>query len=350
MNEASFFEVDGSFGEGGGQILRTAITISSILKKPVRVSNIRANRSNPGLRPQHITAVKVLADMCEAEVENLEMGASWISFNPEERAESSLSFDIGTAGSITLLLTATVPAASLNGVGCDLELIGGTDVKWSPTLDYFRRVVLPAYRLIGIDCNIEMVRRGYYPQGGGKVKVRVKSSKNLKPIDVVSRDIPPPSAISICSNLPRNVAERQMSSALNYLFEQNVSWSDMKIEEADAVSPGSSMLLYSVGEKGPFIGADSIGERGKPAEKVGKQAAQLFLREYSSGAPIDMHMGDMLVTPLFLAEGESKFRVSTVTQHMQTNLHVASLLTGRGYRLEEHKDGTTTLTIYRPAE
>ncbi|MFQ6135024.1 MAG: RNA 3'-terminal phosphate cyclase [Nitrososphaerales archaeon] len=345
MSEASFFGVDGSFGEGGGQILRTTITLSSILNKPVKVENIRAKRNNPGLRPQHIAALRVLADMCEAEVENLKIGASWISFKPGERPKPSLRFDIGTAGSITLVMMATIPAASQNGVGCDLKLIGGTDVKWSPTLDYFRYVVLPAYRLVGIDCTVDIVRRGYYPKGGGIVKIQIKPSKNLTPINIVSREAPPPSAISICSNLPRSVAERQMSSALNYLFEQDVSWSDMKIDVEDAVSPGSSIVLYSVGGEGPFLGADSIGERGKPAEKVGKQVAQLFLKEYSSGAPIDMHMGDMLVTPLFLAEGESKFRVSTVTTHMMTDLHVASILTGRGYRFEEHKDGTTTVTI-----
>ncbi len=345
MSDGSFFEVDGSFGEGGGQILRTTITISSILNKPVKVKNIRAKRNNPGLRPQHVAAVRVLADMCGAEVENLNIGESWVTFKPGEKPEPSLKFDIGTAGSTTLLMMATIPAASLNGVGCDLELIGGTDVKWSPTLDYFRYVALPAYRLVGIDCTVDVVRRGYYPNGGGIVKVQTKPSKKLTSINTVSKEPLPPSAISICSNLPRSVAERQMSSALNYLFEQDISWSDMKINVEDAVSPGSSIVLYSVGDEGPFLGADSIGERGKPAEKVGKQVSQNFMKEYSSGAPIDMHMGDILVTPLFLAEGESKFRVSTVTQHMMTDLHVASILTGRGYKLEEHKDGTATVTI-----
>jgi len=141
------------------------------------------------------------------------------------------------------------------------------------------------------------------------------------------------------------VAERQAAAALNYLIEHDVRWSDMKIEVEDAVSPGSSILIYSVGEEGPFLGADSIGERGRPAEDVGRHAAQLFLKEYTSGAPIDAHLGDMLITPLCLAGGDSRFRASTVTQHSVTNLHVASILTGRICRFEENRDGTATVII-----
>ena len=348
MIETPLIEIDGSFGEGGGQILRTTVALSSILKKPVKVINIRAKRNNPGLRPQHVAAVKAVAQMCGAEVENLNLGASWISFKPSDRAESSLKFDVGTAGSVTLIMMVAIPAASMNG-GCELELIGGTDVKWSPTLDYFRYVVLPIYKLIGLDVEIEVVRRGFYPKGGGIVKIHAKPATRLAAVNIVSKEAQKPSAISICAKLPRNVAERQMSSALNHLFESSVGWNDMKIAVEDAVSPGSSIVLYSVGADGPFIGADSIGEWGKPAEKVGKQVANLFLTEYRSGAPIDQHLGDIIVMPLFLAKGESKFRVSSVTQHMLTDLQVASLLTDRSYAMERLKDGTTTVTIKEKA-
>jgi len=337
--------VDGSFGEGGGQILRTTLTLSSILKKPVEVYNIRVKRSNPGLRPQHIAAVKVLAAICEAKVENLKIGADWIRFHPGEGAAPSLKFDIGSAGSITLVLTAAIPAASLNKMGCEIELIGGTDVKWSPTLNYFDRVVLPAYRLIGVEGTLEVVRRGYYPRGGGIVKVYVKPSSGLKHLDMVSRELPRPSAVSVCSKLPRSVAERQAKAAFGHLLNRGVDLGSIDIDVEDAVSPGSSILIYSVGVDGPFIGADSIGERGRPAEAVGEEAARLFLEEYSSGAPVDRHMGDMLVTLLFLADGKSMFRVSTVTQHTLTNLHVASSITGRTYKVEENPDGTATVTI-----
>ena len=345
LNESQFFEIDGSFGEGGGQILRTALTLSSILKKPVKIKNIRAKRNNPGLRSQHVATVRILADMCGAKVENLNIGASWITFKPEERSESSLRFDIGTAGSITLILTAIIPVASLNGVGCNLEIKGGTDVKWSPTIDYFKYVVLDAFRYLGIYCTIDVVKRGFYPRGGGIVKMNVNPSKKLMPMQLVSRRTSSISGISICSNLLRNVAERQMKTALHYLAEKNLILNDIVIDSTETFSPGSSITLYSVCEKGSFLGADMIGEIGKSAEKVGQQVAQLFLKEYFSEAPIDMHLGDILVTPLFLAAGESKFKVSAITPHIQTNLYVASLMTGRKHSLESHNDGTNTITI-----
>ena len=344
MNESQFFEIDGSYGEGGGQILRTSITLSLILNKPIKVKNIRAKRNIPGLKPQHITAVKLLADMCGAEVQNLQLGASWVTFNPGEKPQPSLKFDVGTAGSISLILIAAVPAASLNGVGCELELKGGTDVKWSPTIDYFRYVVLPAFKLLGINCTIDVIKRGYFPRGGGIVKAYIKPLKKLKPQQIVSRSTSPISGISICSNLPKDVAERQMRTALDRLYSQNVNWGDIMIDVTDAISPGSSITLFSV-SKGSFLGADNVGEQGKPAGKVGKQVAHLFLKEYFSEAPIDRYMGDILVTPLFLAAGESKFKVSTLTPHIRTNLHVASLLTGRKYYFEMHKNETTTITI-----
>ncbi|MFC1754440.1 RNA 3'-terminal phosphate cyclase [Thermoproteota archaeon] len=345
MNDPEFIEIDGSIGEGGGQILRTAITFSSILNIPVKVENIRSNRPNPGLKAQHMGTVKLLADMCGANVENLEIGAKWLKFNPTGTFQSSLKLEIGTAGSIPLILSAIVPAASLNGVGCDLEIIGGTDVKWSPTIDYFQFVVLPAFRSIGIHCSLDIIRRGYYPNGGGIIRLYVKPSTKLMPMYMVSKKSSPISALSVCSNLPRNIAERQLRSALNYLSAQNVSCNESVIDIANAVSPGSSIILYSVSRERSFVGADMIGERSKSAENVGIQVAKLFLKEYLSEAPIDMHLGDILVIPLFQADGESNFRVSTITPHLRTNLHVASLMTGRKYSFDSNKDGTTTVTI-----
>lgn len=345
MKNSEFIEIDGSIGEGGGQILRTAITFSSILNKPVNIKNIRSNRPNPGLKAQHIGTVKLLADMCDANVENLKIGASWLKFKPTDTCISSLKLNIGTAGSIPLILSAIIPAASQNGAGCDLEISGGTDVKWSPTIDYFKFVVLPAFRSIGIECTIDILRRGYYPKGKGVVRACVKPSNKINPLHMISRNSSPISLISICSNLPHNIAERQKSAAINYLNERNVTCNESMINIETAISPGSSILLYSVSQKGSFIGADMIGERGKPAEKVGIQAAKLFLKEYFSKAPIDMHLGDILVTPLFLSDKKSDFKVSKLTSHLKTNLQVASLMTNRKYHFDSHNDESSTVII-----
>jgi RNA 3'-terminal phosphate cyclase (ATP) len=240
---------------------------------------------------------------------------------------------------------ATIPALSLSEAESELEFTGGTDVKWSPTIDYFRYVILPAYRIIGINCKIELKKRGFYPNGGGKVKINVKPSRKLKSLRLIENETLPSSGISICSKLPYKVAERHMTSAINYLSDKKIIWEHLNVDVDNSESPGSSITLYSVGTQGPFKGADSIGEKGKPAEKVGKQAAEFFLKEFSSSAPIDRHMGDMLVVPLFLAKGESQIRVSNLTSHLSTNLNISRKLTGRNFCVREHNDGTSTINI-----
>ncbi|MEM3383828.1 MAG: RNA 3'-terminal phosphate cyclase [Nitrososphaerales archaeon] len=337
--------IDGSYGEGGGQILRTSVALSAIMGIPIEIVNIRAKRDNPGLRPQHIGAIKAVASLCDATVDNLRIGSDRIFFNPGKMKSTSLRLDVGTAGSVTLLLQAVIPSVSLSGAESELEIIGGTDVKLGPTVDYFAKVVLPAYRLIGIEFDIEVRRRGYYPYGKGIVRVRIKPAKDLKPINILSSENPLPSIISICSNLPKSVAERQFKAAKDYLSNKGISLKDFEIRIEDSVSPGTSILVYSVGDQGPFIGGDAIGERGKPAEEVGREAAKLFLEEYLSNAPIDRHIGDMIVTLLPFAKSESRFKVSRVTQHLSTNLYITSIFTKCQYYIDQMKDGTAIVSV-----
>ncbi len=343
MNEK--IVIDGSYGEGGGQILRTSVALSAVMGIPIEIVKIRAKRDNPGLRPQHIGAIKAVASLCNASVDNLRIGSDRIVFTPGKMSSTFLRLDIGSAGSITLLLQAVIPSVSLSRVESELEIIGGTDVKWSPTMNYFTKVVLPAYRLLGIEAELEVKRRGYYPLGGGIVRVRIKPAKELKPLNIIPSENPSPSIISICSKLPRSVAERQLKSARDYLSNQGVNLKDFEVNVEDSMSPGSSVLIYSVGEQGPFIGGDAIGEKGKPAEDVGREAAKLFSEEYLSNAPIDRHIGDMLVTFLPFAKNESKFKVSRVTQHLSTNLHIASIFTKCQYNIDEMPDGTALVSI-----
>jgi RNA 3'-phosphate cyclase len=337
--------IDGSYGEGGGQILRTSVALSAIMGIPVEIVKIRAKRDNPGLRPQHIGAIKAVASLCNASVDNLSIGSDKIVFTPGRMRSAFLRLDVGTAGSITLLLQAVIPSVSLSGVEAELEIIGGTDVKWSPTMNYFTKVVLPAYRLLGIDAELEVKRRGYYPLGGGIVKVRIKPVKELKPLNIISSENPLPSIISVCSKLPKSVAERQLKAAKDYLSNQGINLKNFEINVEDSISPGSSILIYSVDEQGPFIGGDAIGEKGKLAEEVGKEAAKLFSEEYLSNAPIDRHIGDMLVTFLPFAKSESKFKVSKVTQHLSTNLYIASIFTKCKYKIDIMQDGTAIISI-----
>lgn len=339
-----FINIDGAYGEGGGQILRTAVALSAITKKPIEVTNIRAKRDKPGLRPQHVTAIKAVASLCDASVENLEVGSNIIRFIPGEMRGGSMKVDIGTAGSITLALQAVIPAASLAGKNVELELVGGTDVRWSPTIDYMRHVVRAAYKILGINFDLMILKRGYYPPGGGMVRASISACDSVRTMEMISAPRIEPKMVSICSMLPKHVAERQIAAALAKLQKENVQCNTYSIAIEQASSPGSSILVYSVSDYGPFIGGDSIGERGKRAEQVGGEAAEKFLEAYRSNAPIDPYLADMLVLPMSLAKGRSRFVVSRTSQHLSTNLYVASRMVNCTYDIGK-TDGNYAVTI-----
>ncbi len=327
--------IDGSQGEGGGQILRTAISLSAITGKPIEITRIRAKRQNPGLRPQHLTGIKIIADLFHANVENLKVGSEWIRFTPTDKFKGgSIRVDIGTAGSIPLILMTVVPAVSLSNNSLAVELIGGTDVKASPTIDYLRYVVAEVYRSIGIKFSTIVQKRGYYPRGGGVVQVNIEACKAPYPMELMNARALEPAIISVCSQLPKHVAERQIVSSLLALDKRGIRCKNYTASLEMSLSPGSSILVYAVSDFGPFIGGDSIGELGKRAEAVGTEAADRFLESNVAQATIDSFLADMLVLPLALARGRSKYKIARVTEHLRTNLKVASLITGCNYRVD----------------
>ena len=338
-------KIDGSQGEGGGQILRTTISLSAITGKPVEVINIRANRSNPGLRPQHMTAIKIIADLFHAEFENLKIGADWIRFLPSDKFKGgSVKFDIGTAGSIPLILMTVVPAVSLSNNSLQIEVTGGTDVKASPTIDYIKHIVAESYRSIGIKFSVNVLKRGYYPKGGGVVQSTILPCKSPGTLEMLATRHVEPKIISVCSQLPIHVAKRQISSAMIALEKKEIPCSNYTASIETSASPGSSILIYSASDFGLYIGGDSIGERGKRAEAVGKEAADRFLESMLAQALVDPFLADMLVLPLALSKGTSRYRVARLTQHLLTNLHVASEITGCKYSIEQ-KARTYIVTI-----
>ncbi|MDA4124265.1 MAG: RNA 3'-terminal phosphate cyclase [Thaumarchaeota archaeon] len=325
-----FLEVDGSYGEGGGQILRTALMFSIVLGKPIRVSKIRAGREVPGLRRQHVATLKVLGDIFESELTGAVEGSSDVSFVPGPPRLGSLVIDTKTAASITLVLQTVVPAVALSRSSLSIEVRGGTDVPWSPTLDYFDAVVRRAFAVMGINFNDEVRRRGYYPKGGGLVKVEVEPCVSLRPLRMIDSPKPGPvDIVSRCALLPRSVAERQLKAAEGLLREGGINVGVSRVVEEPADSPGSSILVATSGD-GYFLGADALGARGKPAEEVGREAAQGMLATAAAGACVDINLADMLVPLLSLAPGPSDLRVAEVSKHLETSIYVAKLFTSRG--------------------
>jgi RNA 3'-phosphate cyclase len=337
-------EVDGSYGEGGGQILRTAAAFAIALRKPIRVTGIRAGREVPGLRQQHVSALEILRLVSEGRLEGCRVGSSEIEFHPGLGARGSISFDLKTAASVTLVLQAVVPAVALSGADLSMTMVGGTDVPWSPTFDYFAEVVRRAFFLVGIQFRAEALTRGYYPKGGGEVRVSI--SKSGTPNALVMVDRPPSfraSVVSRCGSLPDHVARRQLDSAVNALRAAGIVVGDVAAHTERSASAGSSLLVWDLGP-GRAIGSDAIGERGKPAERVGAEAGERFAKIVSSGACIDSNLADMLAPVLSLARGESRLRIPGRTAHLETNLHVAKIFTGCNYVIES-EGGSSILRI-----
>jgi len=312
-------EVDGGHGEGGGQLLRMAVALSALTETPVRVVRIRAGRPNPGLAAQHVTAINAVAALCGAEVTGAAAGASSIEFRPGNLAPGRHSFDVGTAGSVTLVLQAVLPVAAATAGPVRMRLIGGTDVRWSPPIDYFNRVFLALLRRLGGHADVEVLRRGYYPRGGGNVDVVVEPTRSWSSFGKSeSGEIERVRGIAHVSNLPEDVPKRMKHAALRRLH----GIPDVKVEERvyhgeEAIGQGGALVLWGETET-LLLGADSLAERGKPSERIGEEAAMSLRAEIESQATLDVHAADQLLVYLARADGPSRFRVRAVSGHMET--------------------------------
>ena len=341
-------EVDGSMGEGGGQILRTAVAFSAILRKPVRVTRIRGGREAPGLKRQHASALRVLERVFGGELEGASEGSSAISFRPGERSVGHLSVDMGTAASITLVLQAVIPAVALAGRRLELELKGGTDVPWSPTFDYLTLVVREAFHRMGIIFEAKAERRGYYPRGGGKAVATVGPCESLRPLQLLKQEgAAEANLISRSGGLPRHVAERQLSAASALLERSGITVSARGISEEWSDSPGSSILVHLT-NRSVSIGADGIGAKGKPAEEVGRAAAERFVAEVQSGACVDANLADMVLPLLSLAPSPSRVRVREVTRHLESGLEIARQFTSCRWSVDPQGRSTVVSVLPSP--
>lgn len=325
-------EIDGSIGEGGGQVLRTSLALAAVLRREVRVFNIRAGREEPGLKAQHLAGAKALTQICGASSKGLQIGSTECIFSPGPIRASFLRFEVGTAGSITLVLQTLMPLLPFAPGTVEVEITGGTDVKWSPPIDYLRLVTLPLLARMEMQASILVVKRGHYPKGGGIVRLKASPTSVLK--NIVGIDGGNVNAIAVVSHsmmLPRRVAERQASAAARVIEEKSPLRPQIQIdasENGSHLGPGSGIVLCATRDNRSVLGGDSLGERGRPAEVVGEDAARKLLEEISSGAFLDRHMGDMIVPYLALAAGVSDVSLSQITMHTFTNVKVAERVAG----------------------
>ncbi len=329
-------EIDGSYGEAGGQILRTALALSCILERPFRMFNIRKGRSKPGLMPQHLMCVRALAAICGASVKGDEVGAVELIFIPSNPGPGNYEFDIGTAGSTSLLLQAIFPPLVFAGKKSSVTVNGGTHVPFSPPFHYISEVFVPALHRLGIGLHVSVERYGFYPKGGGKVRVEVLPSQGVKAMNIIVRgEIEKITGISGVVNLPLSIAERQKNAAIETLSAHGLN-AQIDLLGAEAFGRGTFVFLKAEAE-GCIAGFSALGERGKKAETVGREAAEELIGYYRTDACLDPHLADQIVLYLAFAGGPSSFTTSRVTGHLLTNLWAIEKFTGLNYSIEGAK-------------
>ncbi len=338
--------IDGSYGEGGGQILRTSLALSIITGTPITIQNIRARRPKPGLRPQHLTCVQAASAICDAETTGAEVGSMKLTFNPSSARPGTYSFDIGTAGSVMLVLQTILLPLALSGGNSTVRLTGGTHVPWSPCFHYMDKVFRRAAAEMHLSFKMHLERWGWYPRGGGVVKVTVSPCRGLHPFVPPSprhREDLALKALSAASRLPDHVIARQARS-IQSTFKRHGLEIEITEERAPAFSPGSLAFCWVEGP-GRYAGSTGLGARGKPAEKVGQEASTELIRFLESGSQVDEHLSDQLVPLAALAEGESRWSTSRLTRHLETNLWVVSRFGLGRSKVEENSTGTCNLRI-----
>lgn len=325
-------KIDGSYGEGGGQIIRTAVTLSSITGIPVEIENIRKGRDVPGLRPQHITGIKILAKICNAKVDGLHVGSTRVRFFPSKINDVTLNENVGTAGSIPLILQVIIPAVSILRKNLKLSIIGGTDVMWSPTSNYTKFVLKEAYSRMGINFSIDIKKRGYYPRGGGLVDVQVLPNEKIKSISLLERSTKKIKILCSYSMISKESIENEVNDAKKVLENNGLSC-NYEIKEESALDKGCSLLAFAHDDSS-VIGSDAI--YNKDMKGIGHIVATRFLE---SNLGVDDFLSDMLVIPLALTNETSVFRVNKITKHLETNLFVTSKITNCKYGIGKLDDG-----------
>jgi RNA 3'-terminal phosphate cyclase (ATP) len=314
--------IDGSMGEGGGQILRSSLALSIITGTPIAIDNIRAKRDKPGLRRQHLTAVLAAAEICGAAVDGAHVGSSRLTFSPGKLQPGDYHFDIGTAGSTTLVTQTVLPPLMLAEGPSRLKLKGGTHNVHAPPFDYLERVLVPLINRMGPHVHVQLERYGFFPAGGGRFNAQIEPASKLMPFSLIERGaMVRREARAIVAGLPATIAQRELA-----VIKNRLEWSDDELVARDlghGHGPGNVILLEIESEHVTEV-FTAFGERGVPAEAVAAAAADEVSQYDAAGVPVGPHLADQLILPLALA-GAGSFVTMPLTLHTTTNIEVVQM-------------------------
>lgn len=333
---AEVIAIDGA--RGGGQVLRNAVALSAVTGRPLRVQNIRGARPKPGLRPQHLTAVRAVAEVSGARLVGGELGSREIEFWPGTiTAKQGWQLDVGTAGSVMLVLQSLLPALTTANAPSELALVGGTDVPFAPPFDHFTEVFLPAVEAMGVRATAKLVRRGFYPRGGGRMELAVSPAASVDRLCWTERgDSLMVRGRSYSQGLPAHIAERMRESTLERLRTAGHQRAEIALEVVErGPSQGCGIFLWAECEAGRRFGGSSLGRRGKRAEQVGQEAADALLAELKGDWAIESHLADQMVVWMAMADGPSELTTGNMTDHICSAMEVAEAVAGAAFSVEE---------------
>ncbi len=337
--------IDGSFGEGGGQIIRTSVSLAAMTGRAVEIINVRAGRTKPGLQPQHLAAVRAAAALCDARLSGDTAGSTSLTFEPQSPvAAGEYHFEIGTAGAAPLVVqTVLVPLAYAAGIS-KVSVTGGTHVPHAPPVEYLQAVYIPALRRAGLNISLSYSAAGFNPRGGGQIEVEIHNSSTqplptMSPLNLTERGkLENLHAFVVTAQLPEHVAERGAATVERAM---KAVGRIVVVERRDKASsgPGAAVVVAAQCKNG-FAAFSSIGEFRKPMEKVAEAPCKEFMRWWKSGAACDERLADQLVLPMCFAHGESRWTTPAVTEHLRTVLWVVQQFLPIEAVLEEREDGS----------
>jgi RNA 3'-terminal phosphate cyclase (ATP) len=347
----TWIEIDGSQGEGGGQIVRTSLTLAALMRRPIRLVNMRANREPPGLRAQHLAAVEAIRRITGGKLVGDKLGSQALQFVPGPVQAGSYLFDVGTAGSTSLVLqTVALPLAMAPGDSV-VEVIGGTHNPRAPSFEYLQQVWAAWLERIGISIELQMHKAGFAPKGEGHIVARIKGGcrpADLKPLSLTQRGpLQSVTGLSAVANLPFSIAHRQREAALRELRKVGLDkQAAIAIGVLDSPQNGTTCFVRLQYEHG-MAGYYSFGARGKPSETVGGEAGEQAARFHVNDvAPaVDRHAADQLLLPLVLASGVSDLTTWPLSSHVLTNAQVIRQITGRPIEVSGQLDASATIRV-----
>ncbi|MBD2519565.1 RNA 3'-phosphate cyclase [Nostoc sp. FACHB-973] len=321
-------EIDGSYGEGGGQVLRTSLSLAAITGEPIRIAGIRAGRKKPGLAPQHLTAVRAAARICNAQLRGDALGSMLLEFIPSSPVQAGIyTFDVskaqpgGSAGAIALILQTILLPLALAPGNSRVTLKGGTHVNFSPTVTYIEQVYLRILQRMGVEAKVKLGAWGWYPQGGGEIELQVSGGCQLGGINLWERgDLHQVRGVAVVTELPSHIPQRMANRAENLLREAHLKVA-VKASREKGVAPGAGIFLTAEYQNS-LAGFGGFGRLQLSAETVAEIACQQLLEFHHTGAPVDEHLADQLLLPAALASQESHYRVAQVSSHLTTNAGV----------------------------